>query len=75
MKKESDAKGFQPRIKPEEQDIQKALGAIYVVRAKNAQNRGNTAEMTEQMPKLAKHTHQDQYLGKPFQIWWETRIH
>jgi tetratricopeptide (TPR) repeat protein len=75
MKKESDAeKAFSKALElnPEEQDIQKALGAIYVVRAKNAQNRGNTAEMTEQMLKACKaYPSGTKIWASLFQIWWE----
>lgn len=75
MKKEPDAeKAFSKALElnPEEQDIQKALGAIYVVRAKNAQNRGNTVEMAEQMLKACKaYPSGTKIWASLFQVWWE----
>lgn len=75
MQKETDAEKAFTRaleINPKEQDTQKALGSIYVGRAKTAQSKGKTDEMLDFMLKACRaYPGGTKIWASLFQTWWE----
>lgn len=75
MQKDGDAeKAFIKalEISPREQDTQKALGSIYVLRAKTAQSKGKTNEMLDLMLKACRaYPGGTKIWASLFQSWWE----